>query len=250
MRHIYRDLNKRTKQYIKNAELKSFMNIDLPLDKVLNKTDLDEHERAFVDDYHNKLPITDGNSTMNRLCHIAEKLFKRVGQQKEDKSIDFIKMLSSGFGKTANSTQMQKLRELYAQYRADVQDIAMHSDKDEKTDFLRMLQEDFQREALDVCSNMRTLCDALLKICYKSQFSKRFVWEVCGEQIVDNLLNKRGEYTYYIRDDEGTVEFRGRKYKKITRSAFEDTGNYGDDFEVEFEENEEDDYECDCYCDE
>lgn len=244
MKHIYSDLSRRTKKYKRNAELKSMMLTDELFDTVLKKTDLNDDEKNFLDGYYSGLPITDNGCTMNRLCHIAEKLFKRVEQQKEDKSIDFIKMLSSGFGKTANSTQMKELRELYKQYMADVKDIAIHSDKDERIDFFEMLRNDFQRKTLDICPNMRTLCDALLKICYKSQKSKRFVWDICGEQIVENLLNKHGEYSYYIRDDEGTVEFRGRKYKKITRSAFDDNSDYDRDFEVEFEEDEED-YEYD-----
>lgn len=247
MKYIYRDLGKRTNDYIKNADMKSLMNTNLPLKKILSKIDLTENESAFVEDYRNKLPVTDNGSVMNRLSHISEELLKRIGAQKEDESTDFIKMLSSGFGKTANSTQMQKLRELYKQYRSGVQAITMRCDKDEKNDLLSILQDDFQRQALDVCCNMQTLCDSLLKICYKSQFSKRFVWKVCGEQIVENLINKHGEYTCYIRDDSGDVEFRGRKYKKITRSAFEDIGNCGENFEVEFEDEDdkEEDYEYD-----
>lgn len=249
MKYIYRDLGKRTNDYVSNADMKSLMNTSLPLKKILSKTDLTGNERAFVEDYRNKLPITDNGSVMNRLCHIAEDLFKRIGTQKEDKSIDFVTMLSSGLGKTANSTKMQQLKELYKQYRDGVKAVEVRCDKDEKNDLLSILQDDFRRQALDVCSNMQTLCDSLLKICYKSQYSKRFVWKVCGEQIIDNLVNKHGNYAYYVRDDGGDVEFRGRKYKKITRSAFEDLGDFNDNLEVEFKDEEED-YEYDFDCDE
>jgi len=154
MTYIYPDLNRKMKNYKQNAEIKSIMLTDEMLNVVLEKSDLNEDEKKFVDDYHNKSPVTDNSCTMNRLCHIAERLLKRLGQQKEDKSIDFIKMLSSGSGKTANNTQMKELRRLYEQYKSDVKDIGACDDRDERNDFFRMLQEDFQRQALDICPNI------------------------------------------------------------------------------------------------
>lgn len=248
MTYIYSDLNKRMKKSKKNTKFKAIMDTNMLLEKLLEKSDLSEDEKKFVDDYYEKCPVTDNKSTMNRLCHMAEKLFKRLGAQKPEESIDFVEILSSGTEWKLDGSKMKKLRELYEQYKSDVKDIGASDDKDEKNDFFKMLQEDFKRQALDICPDKRVLCDALLKICYKSKDSKKFVWEVCGEQIVENLLYKYGSYTYYIQDDEGTVEFHGRKYQKVTRSAFEDGAVNKEDFEIEFEEDENDEYNY--YCDE
>lgn len=40
---------------------------------------------------------------------------------------------------------------------------------------------------------------------------------MCGEQIVNNLLEKNGSYSYFVREDDGETVYRGNKYKKTVK---------------------------------
>ncbi len=78
------------------------------------------------------------------------------------------------------------------------------------------LSEEFQRECGCVCPDKERLCDILLDLCYGSSDSKKFVWDMCGEQIVENLLKHSGQYSFYVQDDNGEISYKGEKYRKIT----------------------------------
>ena len=42
---------------------------------------------------------------------------------------------------------------------------------------------------------------------------------MCGEQIVKNLLSyKDNKYTFCIRDDNGDIEYSGKRYKAVTKT--------------------------------
>lgn len=70
------------------------------------------------------------------------------------------------------------------------------------------------------CPNEEELCDILIDICYATTKSKQFVWDMCGNHIVENLLKKNnGIMTYLEKDADGEVVYHGerftRKQKKV-----------------------------------
>ena len=53
-------------------------------------------------------------------------------------------------------------------------------------------------------------------MCYKTEKSKKFAWDMCGDTIIENLLNRNeNAFNYYQADENGSVEFAGVKYKKV-----------------------------------
>ena len=90
------------------------------------------------------------------------------------------------------------------------------ANNDEKIERKLAIDEWFRRECEEICANSMKLCDTLLKLCYSNDKSKRFVWNMCGDQIVRNLLNKNQRYSYFVMDNNGDIEYRGEKFTKIT----------------------------------
>ena len=81
-----------------------------------------------------------------------------------------------------------------------------------------LAKEVWKEKCLSICNNEKVLTNILLEICYNSGNSKMMVWDICGEQIVRNLLvYKDNLYTYCVRDDNGNVEYAGKKYKVVTK---------------------------------
>ncbi len=78
------------------------------------------------------------------------------------------------------------------------------------------LEEWFKRECDLVCISSKKQCDILLKLCYSNEQSKRFVWKMCGYQIVNNLLKRKGLYSYFVMDKDGELKYKGENFRKIT----------------------------------
>ena len=73
----------------------------------------------------------------------------------------------------------------------------------------------FKEECMAICSNEDTLCNIVVDLCYKkSNKSKQFAWELCGEKMVENPL-KHHDYkiSYPTKDENGDIEFRGQRFK-------------------------------------
>ena len=60
---------------------------------------------------------------------------------------------------------------------------------------LRILEKKHQpKECELICTNEDELCNIVLDICYKTENSKQFAWDICGSVFIKNLL-KRNRYT-------------------------------------------------------
>ena len=77
-----------------------------------------------------------------------------------------------------------------------------------------IFKEQFKRQCLEQCPNEQYLCNIVLDLCYsKSQYSKQFAWDICGDVFIQNLL-KRNQYkiSYPARDKNGVIEFYGQHF--------------------------------------
>lgn len=227
MRFIYPDLNVEVGKYITAARPQSVFITGLSLDELLEKEaeDLNEIEKNYLKNYYSFLPVSDTRSTMNRLCHSVEKELKKIGEISDDKTTYFASMLKSVDNASIPAKSKKQLAALYAEYCKE-SELLMKADCDaeEKAELTSILQEDYWRKCVEICPDPKQLCDALIEICYMSNKSKKFVWDMCGEQIIENLLNRHGSYTYYVIDKNGEVEYHGKKYRKVTRSIFDTIG--------------------------
>ena len=69
----------------------------------------------------------------------------------------------------------------------------------------------------------------MLDLCYTTNKSKTFAWEMCGATIIDNLLKQNGYQIHYLEaDDNGDVEYQGRKFSRRTLSLNEEEDEYAD----------------------
>ena len=73
--------------------------------------------------------------------------------------------------------------------------------------------EHFKDKCDALCLSSEILCDIIVDICYSSNKSKQFAWDVCGEQMVKNLLKLNGNIiSYPTQDENGDFEFKGERY--------------------------------------
>lgn len=223
MIYIYPELSKKFRKYEKECNEICLEKWGVNISDLMKKTDKDECMQEFLETYVKKYPVTNGNGVMNRLCHYVEKEFNGVLYEARDKNYPYNELLASNsfLEKRLGKDKVESVKKLYSLYRSFVKTISAKMDEARLNDFEAnekrvILDEWFKRECDMICVSESCQCDTLLKVCYSSDYSKRFVWKMCGERIVRNLLEKNGTYSYFIRDNEGDVVYCGDKYKKVT----------------------------------
>ena len=76
------------------------------------------------------------------------------------------------------------------------------------------MKAEYRKDCDIICSYRDALCDILVTLCYSSNLSKKFVWDICGEDIVRNLLkNNDGYIEFPTIDESGDIEYAGNRFK-------------------------------------
>lgn len=213
---LYRELNK----YNKAAMTKSELLFGISLEELLNKPNRTEQEEECVKWYWKLYPVFNNNGVMNRICHIVEDEFEGYisGARQKNNDTSYKEIMSSENKQKIQPEDRKQLATLYKEYISDMQNISISVNMERCSPdsiYARKMSllTEFERRCSIICPNSEQLCDALLDICYSGDKSKKFVWDMCGEQIVKNLLKKCGKYSYFVFDDDGDTIYCGRTYR-------------------------------------
>lgn len=217
--YIYPQLRKKYRKFINDANMKCLIQFKCDLETLLNKSYKTDEEKDFIEWYYKFIPVEIHDCTMNRLCKIVEEEFNGyVSSVKKFKEFDYSIMKSNcGYDKTI----YYNIKKVYEDYLQQLKKISIdvntfRLDNDE-INFKRIeCIESYKRKCESICSNKYELCNIMLDICYKAEKSKKFVWDICGEAIIENLLKKNDNcFSYYKHDENGNIEFSGERYIKI-----------------------------------
>lgn len=232
MRYIYPSLNKQYTTYINNTRKKCMREFRMSIDELFAKDEaqLSEDERTFLYYYRAKMPVGDHGCVMNRICHRIEKEFDGYISKLSSRSVFDYSIMKSG--QEYSETQYRSIARVYAEYNRRMSDFSQYTklervDPDESFEAREIILNEFRRQCQELCPNGKTLCDILLDICYRREGTKQLAWDVCAEEIVENLLdNGSGHYIYPVKDHAGEVEYCGERF------TFKERGDQsGDSFE-------------------
>ena len=72
----------------------------------------------------------------------------------------------------------------------------------------------FRQECVKACPNEKELCDIVVDLCYSSPRSRQFAWDICGDIIIENLLDKNDRLIHYpVRtESQGEFSFGGEQF--------------------------------------
>ena len=77
----------------------------------------------------------------------------------------------------------------------------------------------------EISNNEEELCNIVIDMCYQDiKTSKHFAWSMCGNKIINNLLEKNGGYVEYpimVEDDSDEYDFiyKGYKFKMFRKEV-------------------------------
>lgn len=222
MRYIYPRLMKDYNTYIKNSTRACLREFGQTPDELMAMPceDLTDQQIAYIKQYRNKMPVGMGDCIMNKICRRFEQRFDSAQMRRGDLStFDYTIMKS---GAEYSKAELSKIAKLYDAYIADIKGVTVARSRsrfsaDEIAKQYDEIRTRFVRECEFVCPNSETLCDILLDLCYGTGRNKKFVWSMCGGQIIQNLLNKHnGAIAYPSEDVSGKINFRGMTFSERT----------------------------------
>lgn len=228
MRLIYPSLMKQYNTYIKNTNKCAMREFQMTVDELLSlpRENLSDRQKDFIRYYKSRMPVGNNNCVMNRICRRFEKEFDGyLGRHNAETAFDYALMKSGAEYSRAQYNAILKLYEGYNKRLRSYAVFANYERVDEYDSFSKMLEmkSEFIQECAKACPNRSVLCDIVLDICYTRSSTKRFAWEVCGDEIIHNLLMKNGGViSYPALDTSGDIVYGGNRFSmKYTRQEDE-----------------------------
>lgn len=201
-------------KFIEEANSKSLSLYGHSFEDMLKMNNLNEDEEKFIKYCSIKCPIDMSPSTMNRICWKIESEFSCNFICEE---VDF----DYNIYKSVNNVQRNsysEIKSLCERYLMDLK--SLNSRKINNEEERKILLEDKSRllevlteDMTSICPNQESLCDILLDICYTGKMSKSVVWDICGNQIIINMLKKHNNMlTYPEKCSEAEFSCCGTKF--------------------------------------
>lgn len=218
MRYIYPALMNDYNTYIKNTEKKCVREFRVTIQELLarDEGELTEEEAEFLRYYHHRMPVGMHPCVMNRICMRFEKEFDDYFLKNiPEDAFDYAFMKS---GQEYTATQYNAILRLYTQYVRELQDYMQFSkreriDEDESASRRSVMVHKFKTDCQEICSNSAQLCDIILDICYTRTGSKQFCWDICGEEIINNLFTSNGNKIYFpVQNERGDIKYGGKRF--------------------------------------
>lgn len=223
--YIYPNEMKQYKTFIKNSNKNCIIKFGITVDELVKKEDKSESELNFLKYYYKKMPVSISNSVMNNICRKIENIFDNIDLHSNSDKFDYTILKTQ---KQYSKGRYNAIKQLYDDYCEKTKIYTLECkinriDKDEKQVFRSIFKESFKREAFNLCNDEDELCNIVVDICYKSNKSKQFAWDICGDTIVKNLL-ELNNYTinYPLLNKSGDLEFGGERFIMKTVNIMED----------------------------
>ena len=173
--------------------------------------------RLWIEQTENELNVTDYGCTVNRISHYVENQMTDFDKSLH-LSFDYNILKSDVIYTTAHYNRIAQIYSAYSRIEQIFMRVAKTNkmDKEEVFEKQKTISERFRAKCDRVC-RADELVNIVLDLVYiDKKLSKNFAWEICGADIVENLM-KRNNYKYSvpIRDENGEFEYRGERYTML-----------------------------------
>lgn len=234
MTYVYPTLKKDNKEYIKNTKAVMIIKYQVrsidELAELGENTDNDDIRRT-VEYYHKWRPTGDNPCLVNRICWLFEKEFSKFTYYISKMPTFDYSILKCGVKYSRDLYNQIKQCHIKHQERNRQLAKIMNTERVGKEyalyERLQMITL-FQKECYQICSNEDVLCDIALDMCYQSEGSKQFVWDVCGPTILRRLLVRNDGMIQYpaLVENNGDFQFCGRHFKMENKVIQERSYDY------------------------
>lgn len=215
----YSQLKTELDKYLKSVKSNCKIRFGKCLDDLYASENKTEEEQLFIENYEKYMPISRAPGTMNRICWRIEDEFQTTNVLPNVKFDCSILKNES----TYTQEEYDAIKALYDEYNKSMQVFLKgtkknESMKEERDIFTTQLIGEFSNACARACPNAEVLSNILIDICYTSNKSKSFAWDIAGEQIFENVLKKNNNLiTFPVKHPDGDVDFCGKKFILYTQ---------------------------------
>lgn len=220
MTYIYPRLKSENDTYIRNNNrgvIRRFNQYGInSIEDLENHEDKTDVMNNYLNYYYKRIPVGNNPCVVNRISWIFEKVFKSktISISKTPFNYEILKC-----GTEYSNEDYKKIRSLYKDYLNELEKFRINNwnsklSSDDYSDNQMILKMAFQKECEKICPNEDELCDIVLDICYSTEKSKQFAWEICGEKIIQNLLKRNNNIIHYpqLVSTNGEFTYCGKQF--------------------------------------
>lgn len=229
MRIVYPALARQYNTYIKTTNKNARREFGMSVEELeqIPEEDRTERQSDFIRYYYNRIPVGTGDCVMNKICRRLEREFDGyLSKYILPKPFDYSIMKS---GCNYSKAEYDHIKKLHDGYRKRLKQYMVYTtyeyvDEDQYSSMFSELRSEFEHDCSIACPNSTVLCDILLDVCYNKSSTKKFAWEMCGKEIINNLLVSN-DYSlqYPTLDPDGDIDFGGRQFRSVNvRSGVSD----------------------------
>ena len=222
MRYIYPALMKQYNTYIKNTDKNAMREFQLTVSEMREKPycELTERQRDFLRYFDYRMPVGVHDCIMNKICRRFEDTFDGfIGKRSAVTKFDYRIMRNTA---EYSQSQFNAIKRLYEDYNKRLNSYAVFTsyeriDECDSYAALSMMNDEFRKECIMICPDRDVLCNIILDICYAKSSTKRFAWSMCGEEIINSLLERNNrEVSFPYLCDDGDIYYCGKRYSVKT----------------------------------
>jgi hypothetical protein len=219
--YIYPKTMHEYRSYINKTNKTCIMRFGMTIEKLISLSEKSKEQEEYLKYYYSKMPVSLGNSVMNRICRKIENEFKDYKVKNDIQKFDSA-ILKSDVVYTKG--RYNAIKELYNEYKIQLSAKMKHNnsnknDNSDKQIEFNDLKCNFKNKAFEICNNEQELCNIVIDLCYKNNLSKQFAWDICGDRIIQNLLEKNNKITYPVEDSNGNILFGGRLFSMVEKEV-------------------------------
>lgn len=214
MKYIYPKASHEYEEYIRNNKDKCIMQFGMTLDELISKKTKSKEEEKFIYFYYKKIPLGMSDCIINRICWKIENRFDNVFE--ESKTEFDYSILKSDI--EYSNELYKKVSKIYEEYKIHLSNYTKqckrHRVKSKERNIMRyVMKETFKRACYLICPSEELLGNIVLDLCYTTNNSKQFAWDICGDVFIKNLLRKNNYMINYpTANRDGDIIFNGEKF--------------------------------------
>ena len=173
-------------------------------------------EKEFLINYEFGCPVNVSPCLCNKIAWMVEDHFRTTERYKVEQ-FDKEKLKNPD---VEYSTQMYNKIKLIKQKYDEAVENSIKAQKYNRSstydieDIKLTLHEQFIEQCHEITSNEDELCNMVVDLCYSTNKSKQFAWELCGQTIIKNLLDKNGNVLSFPKQSNETeFTYKGLTFK-------------------------------------
>ncbi len=215
----YSQLKSELDKYMKACKSNCKIRFGKTLEDLCKSEDKTDEEEAFLYNYEKYMPVSRAPGTMNRICWRIEDEFQTTDVL-PDIEFDYSILKTDA---EYTKEEYDEISKLYDEYNKNMQFFLKQKNKNELGDDeigfdVVRLKNEFVNDCSVICPDFEILSNIVVDLCYTSSKNKTFAWDIAGEQIFNNILKNNGNtITYPVKNDDGDIEFCGKRFSLHTQ---------------------------------